>query len=102
MPQEDLRSTLPGPYFTNSRSYMIESTYKQWEKNQEWNKKQGRPVIPIGSLWRPEATQKWAPGYKAEDWPAGSSNWVKSTYPCNGANERKATNKQKPSQKKQG
>lgn len=40
---------------------------------QESNKAAGRPVVPLGMLVRPEATQYSLPGFKAGDWPPGSA-----------------------------
>jgi hypothetical protein len=42
----------------------------------------GRPVIPLGSLWRPEATQKWVQGYNAKDYPKGCRKKVLGKYQC--------------------
>ncbi|KAI8473754.1 MAG: hypothetical protein J3K34DRAFT_409834 [Monoraphidium minutum] len=82
MPQPDLVNTLPGPTLRNSRHWMIRNTQDQWAKNQEWNRKNGRPEVPLGMLVRPWATQTSAAGFRPQDWPPGSSDYIKKQKKC--------------------
>jgi hypothetical protein len=77
MPQPDLASSLPGPPLRNSRHWMIRNTQDQWAKNQAYNRKNGRPEVPLGMLVRPWATQYSVPGFRPQDWPPGSSQYIK-------------------------
>ncbi|KAF8055667.1 hypothetical protein HT031_006689 [Scenedesmus sp. PABB004] len=83
LPQPDLDHTLPGPPVTNSRHWMIKTTKEQWQKNQDWNRANGRPFKPLGMLVRPWATQYSVDGFKASDYPPGSSKAVKPPSWCN-------------------
>lgn len=76
MPQPDMVNQLPGPPLRNSRHWMIRNTQEQWRLNQEYNRKQGRPEVPLGMLVRPWATQYSVPGFRAADWPPGSRQYV--------------------------
>lgn len=51
----------------------------QWRKNQEYNKRTGKPQVPLGTLVRPWATQYLnnLRDYKPADWPPGSSDYIK-------------------------
>lgn len=76
MPQPDMVSQLPGPPLRNSRHWMIRNTQDQWARNQEFNKRNGKPQVPLGMLVRPWATQTSVPGYRKEDWPVGSRQYI--------------------------
>jgi hypothetical protein len=87
LPQPDLAWTLPGPPIRNSRHWMIKTSTEQYNANQQWNKRNGKPVRPLGMLIRPWATQRKLDDFKASDWPAGSSKritdgWRPKTWKC--------------------
>ncbi len=90
MPQPDLLSTLPGPPLRNSRHWMIRNTQDQWARNQEHNKKTGRPVVPLGMLVRPWATQYGVAGFSPKEWPPGSAKKVTDKKKCAAAPAVKA------------
>lgn len=52
---------------------------EQWRRNQESNKRKGRPQVPLGTLVRPWATQRLQDlrDYRPQDWRPGSSDYVK-------------------------
>jgi hypothetical protein len=45
---------------------------------QAHNQKAGKQVVPLGMLVRPWATQFSVPGFRPQDWPPGSSHYVRS------------------------
>jgi hypothetical protein len=83
MPQPDLEHTLPGPRLLNSRHWMIKKMYDQHKLNQEWAKKYGKPVRPLGALVRPWATLQTPAqlrDFKPEDWGRDSHKRVIEQY----------------------
>lgn len=80
MPQPEMVDQLPGPTLINSRHWMIKATQDQWNMNQAWNRQNKREPKALGMLWRPWATMKTLKGYRAQDYPPGSSNMVRRKY----------------------
>lgn len=82
LPQPDLKHMLPGPELLNSRHWMLRHLTSQHKNNQDWNRKNGRPVRRLGALVRPWATLY--PGqlrdFRPEDWPKGSHKRVIEQY----------------------
>ena len=82
LPQPDLENTLPGPTLLNSRHWMIKKMFDQHALNQQWAKKNGKPVWPLGALIRPQATIY--PGqlrdFKPGDFGPGSAQAVIEQY----------------------